>query len=151
MISQILLSHHKFIQIFKIIQIFIKNFTALAKKYELPTTSTIRILYYLISSASLTKKSPIKKFFSCGKFKACEALKSGAYYTYVSILKASITPKSPIKKFFSCGKFKACEALKSGAYYTYVSILKASITQKFSTKKLFTRIGHSSGALPPHV
>lgn len=58
-------------------------------------------MYVRILKASITPKSPIKKFFSCGKFKACEALKSGAYYTYVSILKASITQKFPTKKLFT--------------------------------------------------
>lgn len=58
-------------------------------------------MYVRIIQSSVTQKSPIKKFFSCGKFKACEALKSGAYYTYVSILKASITQKFPTKKLFT--------------------------------------------------
>ncbi len=47
MIFQILLSHHKFIQIFKIIQIFIKNFTALAKKTR--TADNIDNSYFILS------------------------------------------------------------------------------------------------------
>lgn len=47
MIFQILLSHHKFIHIFKIIQIFIKNFTALAKKIR--TADNIDNSYFILS------------------------------------------------------------------------------------------------------
>ena len=47
LLFQFLLSHHKFIQIFKIIQIFIKNFTALAKKIR--TADNIDNSYFILS------------------------------------------------------------------------------------------------------
>ena len=49
---------------------------------------------------SENRSNIVKKRVELRNFKACEAHKSGAYLTYVSILRASVTQKLPVLHVF---------------------------------------------------